>query len=350
MQKIVLQDKRFMARALRLALRGRGRVHPNPHVGAVLVKRGRVIGEGAHLFFGGPHAEVNAIRRARGNPEGGTLYVTLEPCVHFGKTPPCTALILEMKIKKVVVAAKDPNPRVSGKGLRVLRRAGVEVLTGVMEQEALELNKDFNHWIRTKRPYVITKIAQSLDGKTAAAAGQPKWITGETSRKFTHRLRASCDAILVGVNTLLKDDPLLNVRWGNKKIQPARIVLDSRLRCRPGARIFSKKSGRVILAVTKKAPKKKFRLFRQKAEVLIVKEKNGQVDLKALLKILGQRRIVSILVEGGSTVLGSFFTEKLVQEAYFFIAPKIIGGKGAVVLKRTELVGLGEDWLIRGKL
>jgi len=339
-----------MARALRLAWRGRGHVHPNPLVGAVLVKRGRVIGEGAHLFFGGPHAEVNAIRRARGNPEGGTLYVTLEPCSHFGKTPPCTALILEMKIKKVVVAAKDPNPRVSGKGLNVLQRAGVEVLMGVREQEALELNKDFNHWIRTKMPYVITKIAQSLDGKTATPAGQLKWITGETARKFTHRLRASCDAVLVGVNTVLKDNPLLNVRFGGNRA-PTRIILDSRLRCRSNARIFSKNTGGpVILAVTRKASRKKFRLFNGKAEILTVKEKNGQVDLKALLKILGRRGIVSILVEGGSTVMGSFFTEKLAQEAYFFIAPKIIGGKGAVILKHTEIVGLGEDWLIRGKL
>lgn len=320
-----------MKRALTLAMKGQGFVHPNPLVGAVLVKNNKIIGEGAHERFGGPHAEVNAIRRAAQSPAGATLYITLEPCAHTGKTPPCTDLILKSGIKRVVAGANDPNPLVSGKGLRILSKKGVKVTAGIMRKEAEALNKDFNHWIRAKTPYVVAKTAQSLDGKIATKSGQSQWITGPEARRYGQRLRAACDAILVGVNTILRDDPLLSVRQGKGAPQPLKIVLDSRLKTPPRARIFSKESpGNVILAVTRKAPRNKGRLFRGKAEILVVKEKGGKVDFTALLKSLGKRGVVSVLIEGGGEVIGEAFSSKVVNEVYFFIAPKIIGGRTAI--------------------
>ena len=235
-----------MKRALNLARKGQGFVHPNPLVGAVLVKNNKIIGEGAHERFGGPHAEVNAIRRAAQSPAGATLYITLEPCAHTGKTPPCTDLILKSNIKRVVVGAKDPHPLVSGKGLRILRNKGVRVETGVLEKEAAAMNRDFNYWVRRKVPYVIAKVAQSLDGKIATKRGQSQWITGEEARRYGHGLRAASDAILVGVNTILRDDPRLSVRLGKGRgainRAPTKVILDSRLRTPLRARIFSKDS------------------------------------------------------------------------------------------------------------
>ncbi|MBI4352734.1 MAG: bifunctional diaminohydroxyphosphoribosylaminopyrimidine deaminase/5-amino-6-(5-phosphoribosylamino)uracil reductase RibD [Candidatus Omnitrophica bacterium] len=364
------KDVFFMRRAIGLARRGVGRVHPNPLVGAVVVKGGRIIGEGAHEKFGGPHAEVCAIGSAKANPAGSTLYVTLEPCDHFGKTPPCTDFILQKGVRKVVVAAKDPNPLVSGKGLRRLRKKGVRVVTGVLEKEALELNKDFRHWIRKRMPYVTVKVAQSLDGKIATRTGLSRWITGREARLWGHQLRAFSDAVLVGVNTLLKDDPRLDVRLPKgregRQSAPARVVLDSSLRTPPQARLFSKGTrGPVILAVTKKAAKKRIGLFKGKAEILWVKEKGGRVDLRSLFEMLGKRGIVRVLIEGGGETIASAFAERLVQEAYFLIAPKIlggrkaapsVGGKGAGTLKealsldKVEARFLGKDLLVHGSI
>src|SRR3989338_3205858 len=210
MQKV---DVLFMEKAIQIAKRGIGKVSPNPIVGAVLVKNHKVIGEGAHLRFGGPDAEVNAILNAKKKDlTGATLYVSLEPCAHQGKTPPCTGLILKKNIRRVVIGARDPNPAVSGRGVRILKQRGVKVLTGVLEKEASELNKGYNRWIRTKKPYVIVKAAQSLDGKIATRTGQSRWISGGPARKFGHQLRAASGAVLVGVNTVLRDNPRLDVR------------------------------------------------------------------------------------------------------------------------------------------
>ena len=355
-----------MKKAVILARQGIGKVHPNPLVGAVLVKKGQVIGKGFHGRFGAPHAEVNAIRSAKGRAGGSTLYVTLEPCAHFGKTPPCADFIIQNNIKEVVVGASDPNPLVSGKGLRRLRKAGVRVRTGILKRECEELNRDYNHWIRRKMPYVVVKVAQSLDGKIATKTGESQWISGEASRRFSQNLRAESDAILVGINTVLKDDPRLTVRHLRNGRQPVKVILDSGLRISPNARIFSKASqGSVILAVTKKAGQAKQNRFKGKAEILTLKEKSGKIDLRALLSQLAKRGFLRVLIEGGGEVIGEAFSEKLVQEIYFFIAPKVIGGKEApssvagkgsahlkeaFKIRQIKIERVGDDLLIHGRI
>ena len=333
-----------MKRALFLAKRGMGKVSPNPLVGAVLVKKNKVIGEGAHLAFGGPHAEVHAIRNAKADPKGATLYVTLEPCAHQGKTPACTDLILEKKIKKVIIADRDSNPLVSGKGIRVLKRAGVRVMAGVLEAEALELNKAYHYWVRKKKPYVIVKVAQSVDGKIVTKPGQSRWISGLPARKISHALRASSQAVLVGVNTVIKDDPRLSVRHLKSVAQPAKVVLDSRLRTSPAAQLFSKRSkASVILAVTKKAPESRRRRFINRAEIWVIKEKNGRVDLKEVLKRLGRRGVCQVLIEGGAEVIADAIARHLVNEVCLFIAPKIAGGRRTLgLIKDSGISFLGE--------
>ncbi len=357
-------DFHFMSKALRLAKRGVGKVHPNPLVGAVLVKNNRIIGQGAHRKFGGPHAEREAILNAKERVAAATLYVTLEPCAHFGKTPPCADFILKNKIKKVVVAARDPNPLVNGRGLGLLKKKGVRVVTGVMEKEATRLNRDFNHWIRKKMPYVTVKIAQSLDGKIATKHGESRWITGDAARRFGHRLRAFSDAVLVGANTVQNDDPLLSVRTAGPGRQPLKIILDSYLRVSPKARLFSKESpGPVMIAVTRKATVRRKSLFRGKAEIVECREKNGKVDLGSLFRFLGRRGIVNLLVEGGGETVGGVLSEKLAHEVYFFVAPLIIGGKNAVTsvggegisllrdavkIKDLEVRRIGRDFMLHG--
>ncbi len=358
-----------MRRALCLAKCGAGRVHPNPLVGAVLVKAGKVIAEGAHLEFGGPHAEVHAILKAGRAAAGSTLYVNLEPCAHTGKTLPCTDLILKSKIKKVVAGIRDPNPLVSGKGFRRLRAGGVAVIHGVLRGECLELNRDFFHWIRHRTPYVILKSAQSLDGKIATQTGESRWITGPAARVFAHRLRASADAILVGVNTLLKDDPLLSVRLGKGGRFPARppvkIVLDSRLRTPLGSRIFrDTPPSAVWLVASQRVSRKMIARYKGRAEILLVKEKGaGRVDFEEALKTLGERGIVRLLIEGGGEVASSALFSGAVHELFFLVAPKIIGGKAsiasvggqgarflneAISLSHWKIKKLGADFLVHG--
>lgn len=354
-----------MRRALNLAKRGLGKVHPNPMVGAVLVRRGQVIGEGFHESFGGPHAEANAIQSAHDKATGSTLYVTLEPCAHYGKTPPCSNLIVRNNIKAVVVGATDPNPLVSGKGMRFLKKAGLQVKAGILNKECEALNNDFNFWMRKKMPYVIVKVAQSLDGKIATKTGESQWITSSVARIYSQRLRTECDAVLVGVNTVLRDDPLLSVRHRRNSPQPIKVILDSHLRISPKARIFSKDSkGPVILAVTHQASEKRRKLFQGKAVILDVKEKNGRVALRALLSELAKQGILRVMIEGGGEVIAEAFAEKLVQEVYVFIAPKIIGGreainavagegichlKDALELKEMRFERIGRDLLICGR-
>ena len=366
MDKTTQTDLYFMKKAIALAWRGSGNVHPNPMVGAILVKKNRVLGQGFHARFGGAHAEVNAIRGAKGRAAGGTLYVTLEPCAHFGKTPPCVDLIIESKIREVVVGALDPNPLVSGKGLRRLKKAGIRVRTGILKTACEDLNRDYDHWIRKRMPYVTVKVAQSLDGKIATKTGESRWISSEASRRFSQRLRAESDAILVGVNTVLKDDPRLSVRGLKNVRQPLKVILDSRLRISLNARIFSKASaGPVMVAVTQKANRAKRDALRGKAEVVVVKEKKGKIDLRALLSELAKRGVLRVLIEGGGEVIGGAFSEKLVQEIYFFIAPIIIGGEEAVssvagkgIMRLAEALKIREakvelidgDILVHGRL
>lgn len=324
-------DERYMRRAMRLARRGQGLTSPNPAVGAVIVKGGRVIATGYHKRCGLPHAEVNALRRAGKAAKGATLYVTMEPCNHFGRTPPCTDAIVESGIRRVVIAAPDPNPVTDGGGIRALKRRGVKVTVGIMKEEARLINRPFEKHIKTKMPYVTLKIAESLDGKIATKTGDSRWITDTDSRVYVHKLRSRADAVMVGVNTVIKDDPLLLPGAAGLKL-PCRIVVDSSLKTPPGARIFSRvKESPVILAASRKASAGRIAKFRKiGAHVIVVRLKEDRIDLKELLRRLGDMGITDILAEGGSELGASLIEERLVDRLLFFIAPKIIGGRAAV--------------------
>ncbi len=339
-------DLKFMRRALTLARRGLGRTSPNPCVGAVIVQRGRVLGEGWHRGAGLRHAEVEAFADARRRKipvKGATLYVTLEPCCTWGRTPPCTEAIIDAGIHRVVAGAVDPNPKHAGKGFRILRMAGIKVVEGVMADECVKLNEGWNHWMTHRMPWVIAKCGMTLDGKIATANGESKWITSEASRHEAHRLRAQTDAILVGVNTVLKDDPHLNVRgvkFHGK--QPLCVVLDSRARTMSDAKIL--KGGRACIITGRKvSPAKVARLKKAGAMVLQVRTGRHGLDLRETLRLLGKQNVTSVLVEGGGEMLGSFFQEKLVNEAVLFIAPIILGGKESVKAVAGEGVRLWND-------
>lgn len=328
-----------MRHALRLARRGRGRTSPNPMVGAVLVRRGNIIGEGFHHRAGLPHAEIEALRNAdrRGHhSRGATLYVTLEPCCTHGRTPPCTDAIVAAGIKRVVVAATDPNPRHVGRGFAVLRRAGIQVVPGVLAAEATRLNEAFNHWIVRRTPFVTVKAAMSLDGKIATATGESKWVTGPQSRRHAMHLRAGVDAILVGINTVLADDPALTVRAvadGAKPAagrQPRRIVLDSQARTPLSSRLVADDiAGLITIVVTKRAPQRRVKALQERVRVEIAPVRNHGIDLHWLLQKLGEQEMTSVLVEGGGEVNASFLFSGLAQRVAFFYAPKIIGGRAA---------------------
>lgn len=323
--------ERFMRRALELARQGEGYVRPNPLVGAVVVKEGRVIAEGYHARCGGPHAEAVALARAGEEANGADLYVNLEPCVDFPgkKTPACTERIIAAGIRRVILATRDPNPQVGGKGMERLREAGIEVVEGVLAEEAQELNEIFFHWITTKKPFVALKLALSLDGKLATKAGESKWITGLEARKQVHQLRRRYAAVLVGVNTVLADDPQLTVR-DVQGPQPLRIVLDSRGRIPTSARLLAGEAPTAV-ATTAAMPKEKEQELRKMgAEVWRLPARGGRVDLSALITRLGQREVDSLLVEGGGEVAWSFLSQGLVSRVYFFYGPLILGGREAV--------------------
>ncbi len=358
-------DVRWMRRALSLAARGRGRTSPNPMVGAVVVKRGRVVGEGYHRRVGGPHAEVWALREAGAAAKGATLYVSLEPCCHHGRTPPCTTAIIEAGLKRVVAACLDPNPEVNGAGVRRLRAAGIEVEVGAMEAEARRLNEAYCKHIATGLPFVALKAAMSLDGKIATAAGESQWITGERARAAAHRLRARHDAVMVGIGTALADDPELTVRRARGR-RPLRVVVDSRARTHPTARLLAAETRPPVIAVTRRAPRTRVaRLERAGARVWVVGSRRGEVDLKRLMRLLGAEGIQSVLVEGGGTLAAGALAARLVDRVYFFVAPKLIGGAGAPTpvdgagvsrLSRAWRLGnlrtrrLGEDLLVTGDI
>lgn len=359
-------DKHYMKIALELAAKALGRTSPNPMVGAVLVKDGKIIGRGYHARAGAPHAEIMAIRDAGDKAEGATLYVTLEPCCHFGRTGPCTEAIIEAGIKRVVVAVTDPNPLVAGKGIKRLREAGLEVVTGVMEEDSRKLNEVFNKYITTKLPFVVAKVAMSLDGKIATRTGKSQWITGPAARELTHRLRNRYDAILVGIGTVLADNPSLTVRLpGEKGCDPARIVLDSYARTPPKCKMLTQNSPAPTYIIVSEAasPGRIRELEEAGANVVRLESSRQGINLHSLLRWLGKNEITSLLVEGGAGIHGSFFSEGLVDKVVWFIAPKIIGGgeapgpvggrgienlQDALQLRDMEVSRCGEDILIEG--
>lgn len=319
-----------MRRALALAKKGEGYTRPNPLVGAVLVKDGRIVAEAHHERFGGPHAEILALSQAGEKARAAELYVNLEPCVDFPgkKNPSCTEAIIQAGIKKVVIATRDPNPKVFGRGIARLRAAGIEVVEGVLAEEARKLNEVFFHWIRTGLPFVVLKLAMTLDGKIGSYAKKSKWITGREARRMVHELRRRYAAVLVGANTVLSDDPELTVRKVDGP-QPLRIILDTHGRIPISARVFSGQ-GQAVVATVDMPPEKEEALRAKGVEVLRVPDKEGQVDLCRLLVVLGGRGVDSALVEGGAEVAWSFLSQGLVQKLVFFYAPLILGGKEAV--------------------
>ena len=337
------KDGLFMRKALRLAEKGRGFTSPNPMVGALVVRGDTVVGEGCHAFAGAPHAEVNALRSAGDKAFEASLYVTLEPCNHFGRTPPCTGAILESGVSRVVVGMSDPNPLVQGGGCGFLREKGLKVDAGVLERECRVLNQAFIKHVTTGLPYVTLKAAMTLDGRIAARSGESRWISNDRSRLFVHGLRCSLDAIMVGIETALTDDPLLTARMGPRTRcrQPVRIVLDSMLRLSPESQLVGTAHASPVWVACAggASAEKETRLKEAGVEVLRLPSSNRQVDLPSLLKELGTRNITSLLVEGGSRVLGAFVEQGLADDFYFFYAPKILADPEAVPVARGEAKG-----------
>jgi len=351
----------YMRRAMKLALKAKGRTSPNPMVGALVVKNGRVVGQGYHEKAGLAHAEVVALDDAGSMARQAVLYVTLEPCAHFGRTPPCVDRIIKSGIKEVFVGMFDPNPLNNGKGVHILRQNKIKVSVGFLEKELSRMNESFIKYVTRRMPFVAVKAAQSLDGKIATRTGDSKWITSDKARSYAHRIRRDFDAIMVGVNTVLRDNPRLDT-WFSKK-HPVKIVVDSQLSVPPQANIFSG-SAPVILATVATSTGQQTenrKVLAAKAKILEVKERSGQVNLTDLMKRLAAMEITSILVEGGGMLNGSLFDEKLVDKVIVFISPKIIGGKEAtasvmgkgvsrvekaVRLKDIRLKRFGEDIMV----
>jgi diaminohydroxyphosphoribosylaminopyrimidine deaminase/5-amino-6-(5-phosphoribosylamino)uracil reductase len=329
-------DIQYMQQALELATGGRGFVSPNPLVGCVLVKDSTVVGQGYHQYLGGPHAEVYALREAGERARGAVLYVTLEPCCHTGKTPPCVEAVIQAGVHRVVVALRDPNPRVDGGGLARLAAAGIPVTVGVCAAEAQRLNEAFLHYITTRRPFVTLKSAITLDGKIATQAGASQWITGTRAREEGHRLRHAHDAILVGIGTVLQDNPQLTTRLPDRQgVNPLRVIVDSTLRVPFDAQVIDVAADRrTLVATTQGASMAQQEALRARGvEVVCVPtESAGRVDLAALLHILSDRGIASVLVEGGATLSAALLRHHLVDKVLFFVAPKIIGGDGLSVI------------------
>lgn len=328
-----MDDQYYMKFAIDLAKRATGQTSPNPVVGSVVVKDGEIAGFGAHLKAGEAHAEVNAIQMA--GPEktkDSTVYVTLEPCSHFGKTPPCSDLLIQSGVKRVVVASVDPNPLVAGKGIEKLRNAGIEVELGTCQEEALALNQVFFHFLKMKRPYVTLKTAASLDGKTATHTNESKWITGAEARLDSHQYRHKHDAILVGVGTILADDPSLTTRLPNGGKNPIRIILDSHLRTPLDARVITDGEASSWIVTGSKPDLNKVEILKNTKGVRVLTLPSPSVEIPSILSLLGEEGITSIFVEGGSTVNGSFLKEKAIDQVITYIAPKLIGGKDAPTL------------------
>lgn len=325
MSRVTDQDTRYLNLALQLAEKGLGRTFPNPLVGAVIVKNGRILGRGYHREVGASHAEVEALRRAGKSAKGGTLYVNLEPCNHVGRTPPCTDSIIQAKIQRVVCCMRDPNPKVSGSGILRLRRSGIDVSVVGHVAEAELLNEGFLSFHRKGRPFVAIKFAASLDGKIATHSGDSKWITNKSARAYARALRSEYQAVLVGINTVLRDDPHLGVRI-NGRPDPLRVILDSTLKIPPWSKVL--RDNNVLIFTTRRANQVKYKKLIDDG-IQIVTCAGTSVSVQAVMKELAFREIVSVFVEGGGTVIGSFVDAKLVDKVYVFHAPLLVGGEAA---------------------
>ena len=361
-----MTDQEYMLRAIQLAKKGEGWTNPNPMVGAVIVKDGKIIGEGYHKKYGELHAERNAIASLTESAEGAVIYVTLEPCCHHGKTPPCTEAIIEQKIRKVVIGSRDPNPKVAGKGVQMLREAGVTVVEDFMREECDQLNPVFFHYITTKTPYVVMKYAMTLDGKIATKTGASKWITGEPARQEVQHMRHRYMGIMAGIGTVLADDPMLTCRLKGTEngANPVRIICDSTLRTPLESQIVrSAKEIPTILATCNRQEAMHMPYIEAGCKILVTPEKDGHVDLVDLMRQLGQLGIDSVILEGGGTLNWSALQAGLVQKVQAYVAPKLFGGATAktpvegqgflkpaeaVTLSRTKVTALGSDWLIEG--
>ncbi len=361
---IYMSDTIYMHKALELAARARGKTSPNPMVGAVIVRSGRIIAADYHRKAGTPHAEALVLKKAGTRAKGATLYVNLEPCCHIRKrTPPCTDSIIKYNIGEVVVAMVDPNPYVSGMGIKTLRRAGIRTRTGILRKEAHKLNEVFIKFITKNEPFVTLKIAQSLDGKIATATGESKWITGPEARNKVHKMRREVDAILTGIGTVEKDNPSLDCRIGRGK-NPYRVIVDSSLRIPLSSKVLRHNDGKTIIATTKKASDRKIKtIFNDGNQVLVTNEKKGRVDLKKLMKELGRLEISHLLIEGGASMSASALSSGIVDKVMFFSAPKIIGGidsipsvggdspkrlSNAIGIKEFKVTAYGRDFLFEG--
>ncbi len=351
----------YMHRAYELALQGWGRTSPNPMVGAVLVKGGKIIAEGWHAACGADHAEAMALKKAGAKAKGADLYITLEPCSHFGRTPPCTDAIISVGVRQVYVGVLDPNPLMNGKSVRILRKAGIGVKVGFLEAELTNMNEAFNTWISTGLPFVTAKTAQTLDGRIATLGGESKWITSSASRDFSRRCRFGFDAIAVGVNTVLKDDPAFTC-LPHKNIK--KVIFDSHLKTPADAQLFKGTPREdVLILTTQKATAQKIKLLSRQAEVIIVPGKAPRVDLRRALKILAGRQITAILIEGGAALIGAALHENCVDKMMVYVAPKIMGEGLASIrglsfkkldqvinLKNISVNRINDDVLIEGYL
>lgn len=360
-----MTDIDYMRLALELAARGEGQVNPNPLVGAVIVRDGIVIGQGYHGFFGGPHAERAALASLTVPATGATLYVTLEPCCHYGKTPPCTDAIITSGIRRVVIGAMDPNPLVAGKGMEILKSRKIQVIQGVLETECIRQNQVFFHYIRTRRPYVVLKYAMTLDGKTATYTRRSKWITGDEARAHVHRTRNRLSAIMTGVGTILADNPHLTCRIPEGR-DPVRIICDTHLRTPLTSHVVRDPArSRTILATCCHDPVKRRPYEEAGCQLLTLPEKDGHTDLNILMDRLGEMKIDSILLEGGSTLNWSAFSQGIVNRVQAYIAPKIFGGQNALspvagtgvaipdmafMLGTPEITVLGSDILLENEI
>ncbi|MPM15054.1 Riboflavin biosynthesis protein RibD [bioreactor metagenome] len=360
-----MSHERYMKLALEEAMKGCGWVNPNPMVGAVIVKDGQVIGKGYHKKFGDLHAERNALASCAHSPQGSTMYVTLEPCCHYGKTPPCTKAIIENGISEVVVGSRDPNPLVAGKGIDILRRHGIQVTTDVLQEECYSLNEVFYHYITQKTPYVVMKYAMTLDGKTATATGKSKWITSEAAREHVHRLRHQYSAITVGIGTVLADDPMLTCRLPDCK-NPVRVICDTHLRIPIDSQIVkTAREVKTYIATCCPDNYKGDRLRGLGCDVISVSKSGDHINLKELMTLLGNLEIDSVMLEGGAALHASALQDGIVNKVYAYVAPKIFGGNAsdtavagrgvdspddAYLLKDRRITLLGDDILLEYRM
>lgn len=358
-------QEEYMRRAIELAKKGRGYTNPNPLVGAVIVKDHKIIGEGYHEKIGGLHAERNALKNCTQDPKGAEIYVTLEPCCHYGKTPPCTEALIEAGIQKVYIGNLDPNPKVSGGGIKILKEHGIEIETGILEEECRQLNDIFFHYIQSDLPYTALKYAMTLDGKIATVAGESQWITGEEARRHVHELRHQYASIMVGIGTVLLDDPMLNARIEHGK-DPIRVICDSKLRIPEGSKIVETAREIPTIIATVSEDSEKIKTLEQKGcRILKTTPQNGQVNIKEVLKQLRTMEIDSVLVEGGGILNESLIQSGCVHKVYAYIAPKLFGGekaktpvegkgikkiKDAFMFDELKATPLGKDILLEGKV